>query len=305
MIVYQGTKEDFSNDVLEDKIELKIHQFFKKHLNHGTTKQEINSWKNSLQYMDRVLHDSSIPDDCGVAIEYQLPQSGKRIDFILTGLGEKNIEYAILVELKQWSEATLSTKDGIINSFVGGSIRELPHPSYQVWSYASLLQNFNETINEDGIDLKPCAYLHNYQADDIITNDHYKEYLEKAPVFLRGDAIKLREFIKQYVKYGDKKKIIYRIEQSKIRPSKMLADSMVAMLKGNQEFIMIDDQKLVYESALALTEKATANKKKILIVKGGPGTGKSVVAINLLVEITKRGLAYAICFEECRTKGCI
>jgi hypothetical protein len=174
-----------------------------------------------------------------------------------------------------------------------------------VWSYASLLQNFNETINEDGIDLKPCAYLHNYQADDIITNDHYKEYLEKAPVFLRGDAIKLREFIKQYVKYGDKKKIIYRIEQSKIRPSKMLADSMVAMLKGNQEFIMIDDQKLVYESALALTEKATANKKKILIVKGGPGTGKSVVAINLLVEITKRGLAYAICFEECRTKGCI
>jgi hypothetical protein len=290
MIVYQGTKEDFSNDVLEDKIELKIHEFFKKHLNHSTTKQEINSWKNSLQYMDRVLQDSSIPDDCGVAIEYQLPQSGKRIDFILTGLGEENIEYAILVELKQWSEATLSVKDGIINSFVGGSVRELPHPSYQVWSYASLLQNFNETINEDGIDLKPCAYLHNYQEDDIIRNGHYQEYLEKAPVFLKGDAIKLREFIKQYVKYGDKEKIIYRIEQSKIRPSKMLADSMVAMLKGNKEFIMIDDQKLVYESALALTEKATANKKKVLIVKGGPGTGKSVVAINLLVEITKRGL---------------
>lgn len=100
----------------------------------------------------------------------------------------------------------------------------------------------------------------------------------------------MRNFIKQYVKYGDKKKIIYRIEQSKIRPSKMLADSMVAMLKGKTEFVMIDDQKIVYETAIELTSKATANKKKVLIVKGGPGTGKSVVAINLLVEITKRGL---------------
>lgn len=289
MIVYQATKEDFSNDVLSDRIETKIHDFFRKHLHHGTSKNEIASWKNSMSYMDRVLNDSSIPDDCGVAIEYQLPQSAKRIDFILTGLGENKAEYAILVELKQWSEATISKKDGIINSFVGGSIRELTHPSYQAWSYASLLENFNETIAEDGINLQPCAYLHNYESDDVITNDHYKEYVDKAPVFLRGDAVKLREFIKKYVKYGDTTKIVYRIDQGKIRPSKMLADSMVAMLKGNAEFVMIDDQKIVYETALALSDKASAKKKKILIVKGGPGTGKSVVAINLLVQISKRG----------------
>ena len=107
MIIYQATKEDFSGDVLLDRIETKILDFFKKHLNHSTSKNEISSWKNSLQYMDRVLNDNSIPDDCGVAIEYQLPQSSKRMDFILTGLGESNIEYAILVELKQWSNMCL------------------------------------------------------------------------------------------------------------------------------------------------------------------------------------------------------
>lgn len=175
MIIYQATKEDFSDDVLQDRIDTKILEFFTKHLNHRTSKQEISSWKNSLQYMDRVLNDISIPDDCGVAIEYQLPQSSKRMDFILTGFGESNIEYAILIELKQWSEATLSAKDGIINSFVGGNIRELTHPSYQAWSYATLLQNFNETINEDKISLQPCAYLHNYIPDNVITNEHYKE----------------------------------------------------------------------------------------------------------------------------------
>jgi len=212
------------------------------------------------------------------------------LDFILTGLCENYQEYAILVELKQWSEAALSDKDGVVITRVGKHVGEHTHPSYQAWSYASLLQNFNETVDVDRIRLRPCAYLHNYPADDVITHDHYKAYLELAPIFLKGEALKLREFIKTYVKYGDRNKIIYRIDQGKIRPSKMLADSMLSLLKGNQEFVMIDEQKIVYEEALALTARATANKKKVLIVKGGPGTGKSVVAVNLLAEITRRGL---------------
>jgi uncharacterized protein len=62
------------------------------------------------------------------------------------------------------------------------------------------------------------------------------------------------------------------------------------MLQGNEEFVMIDDQKIVFEAALALSPIASSKNKKVLIVKGGPGTGKSVVAVNLLVELTKRGL---------------
>jgi DUF2075 family protein len=290
MIVYQATKAKFSDDVLGDRIEAEILNAFKKSLKHGVSQKEVNSWKNSLQYVDRVLNDPSIPEDCGVAIEYRLPQSAKRIDFILTGIGENNAEYAILIELKQWSEATRSDKDGIVNTFVGNRMGEHAHPSYQAWSYASLLLNFNETIETDKISLVPCAYLHNYLADDVMTHAHYQDYLDKAPVFLRGDAIKLRDFIKRYVKFGDRNKMIFRIDQGKIRPSKMLADSVASMLKGNREFVMIDDQKIVYETALAMVNRAAANSKKVLIVSGGPGTGKSVVAINLLVELTKRGM---------------
>lgn len=290
MIVYQATKSDFTDDVFEDRIETKILEFFKKHLFRSTASNEISSWRDSMQYMERVLRDDAIPDDCGVAIEYQLPQTAKRIDFILTGSGDTKAEYCIIVELKRWSEATLSSKDAIVNTRVGRYFGEFTHPSYQAWSYASLLYNFNQTVSDDKINLRPCAYLHNYVLDDVITNDHYKEHLEKAPVFLKGEAGKLRDFIKRFIKYGDKTKILYRIEQGVIRPSKMLADSMASMLKGNAEFVMIDDQKVVYETALALTAKATSNKKQVLIVSGGPGTGKSVVAINLLVEITNRGL---------------
>lgn len=290
MIVYQATKAEFSEDVLTDTIEHRILNFFQKNLKRSTTKNEIESWKNSMLYMDKVLNDPSIPDDCGVAIEYQLPQSGKRLDFILTGLDDDRNEYAIMIELKQWSSASLTDKDGIVETVINRGLKETPHPSYQVWSYASLLKNFNETVETDRINLQPCAYLHNYVADEVIRHNQYKEYIDKAPVFLRGEAVKLRDFIKRYVKHGDQTKILYRIDNGRIRPSKMLADSMVGLLKNNPEFIMIDDQKIVFETGLALSRHASEGKKKVLIVNGGPGTGKSVVAINLLVALNKMGL---------------
>lgn len=96
---------------------------------------------------------------------------------------------------------------------------------------------------------------------------------------------KLRSFINQYIKYGDNKDTIYHIQNGKIRPSKRLQDTLLSMLKGNKEFMMIDEQKIVYESAKKMAlSSAKDNKKRVLVVKGGPGTGKSVIAINLLVD---------------------
>lgn len=290
MIVYNATKSDFLNDVLTNEIENIVLKNVKLKLNRGVGIAEIRSWASSLSYMDRIMQDAMIPNDCGIAIEYQIPQTGKRIDFIISGQNEDRKDSVILIELKQWSEAKLTSKDSIVETFVGGKIGEHTHPSYQAWSYATLLQGFNEVVYKENIQLHPCAYLHNYAEDGVIRNDFYAEYINKAPVFLKSDAIKLREFIKKHVRYGDRTNILYRIENGKIKPSKMLADSITKMIKGNQEFVMIDDQKVVYENAIALTKHASEKNKQVLIVKGGPGTGKSVVAINLLVELTKLGL---------------
>lgn len=290
MIVYSANKNQFLEDVLTNDIENIVLKNVKLKLNRGVGIAEIKSWASSLVYMDRIMQDSAIPEDCGVAIEYQIPQTGKRIDFIISGQNENNADSIILIELKQWSEATLTTKDGILETYMGGRIGEHPHPSYQAWSYATLLQGFNEVVYTENIGLHPCAYLHNYTEDGVIKNDFYSDYIKKAPVFLKSDALKLRDFIKKHVKYGDRSNILYRIENGKIRPSKLLADSISKMIKGNQEFVMIDDQKVVYENAMALAKKASEINKQVLIVEGGPGTGKSVVAINLLVALTKLGL---------------
>ena len=288
MIIYQNNKESFINDVVSNNIENVIHDFFKLKLGQATTVGEINSWKNSMQYMNNVLMDNEIPNDAGVIIEYQIPQTSKRIDFILTGQDENENNYAILIELKQWSECDITDKDAVVTTYVGKRNREVSHPSYQVWSYASLLEGFNEAVYTSNIHLKPCAYLHNYTADNKVNNIFYQEYIDKAPLFFKNDTFKLRDFIKQFVKFGDKRNIMFEIDGGRIRPSKNLADNLSSMLKGNDEFIMIDDQKVVYENALSLVKKATSDKKQVLIVQGGPGTGKSVVAINLLVKLTSQ-----------------
>lgn len=290
MIVYNANKEQFLDDVLTNDIENIVLSNVKKKLNRNVGIAEIKSWASSLIYMDRIMRDAEIPGDCGIAIEYQIPQTGKRIDFIISGQNENHLDCAMLIELKQWSEAKLTTKDSIVETYVGGRIGEHTHPSYQAWSYATLLQGFNEVVYTENISLYPCAYLHNYVEDNVIRNSFYSEYITKAPVFLKNEAVKLRDFIKTHIKYGDRSNILFRIENGKIRPSKLLADSIGKMIKGNQEFVMIDDQKVVYENALALAKRASEKQKQVLIVQGGPGTGKSVVAVNLLVQLTKIGL---------------
>jgi uncharacterized protein len=292
VIIYQSIKDQFLNDVLSNNIEQVILEQLNAKTGKTVGEAEIRSWRESMRFMGGLLNDQEIPSNCGVTIEYHIPQTSKRIDFILTGQGEEQEEYAILIELKQWAEAGMTTKDGVvITRFKNGS-SEVSHPSYQAWSYAALLQGFNSTVEDDNIQLKPCAYLHNYSRDNVITNEFYGDYIKKAPLFLKGpeEQEKLRDFIKQFVRYGDTTKIMYRIDNGKIRPSKNIADSIVKMIQGNQEFIMIDDQKIVYETAMQLAKASTLTERNVLIVEGGPGTGKSVVALNLLAAITKLGL---------------
>lgn len=285
-IIYSKTKKEFTNDVFSNSIE----NFFVRETGPMFGPSQMEAIRDSMNYMDKVVNDSNIPDSAGIAIEYKIPSSSRRIDFIITGKDINKNPIAVLVELKRWKKAEKTEMDGVVKTFVGGSVREVEHPSYQVWSYASFIKDFNESIEEKNISLEPCAYLHNYEKDNVIENDFYKFYTEQAPVFYKTDAQKLQDFIKNFVKYGDDKETLYLIENGKIKPSKALADCLVSMLKNNKkEFTLIDDQKLVYEKALELARKSTELNKNVFIVEGGPGTGKSVVAINLLSELTSKG----------------
>lgn len=290
MIVYDGTKTDFLHSVEQDTIAYEIEENIYIKMNRRTAQNEFRAWEKSLEYMYKVLNDQDIPEDAGIAIEYNIPQTSKRVDFMISGYDENDTGNVVIVELKQWDKLNaIDGKDGLVETYTGNAMRNVVHPSYQAWSYAMLITDYNQTVQEGNIKLHPCACLHNYRRkqDDPLDKEQYNIYLEDAPAFSRGQVDALRDFIKKSVVKGDDKKLLYTIENGKIRPSKSLQDAIASMIRGNQEFVMLDEQKVVYEEILSASRKTMLDdKKRVIIVEGGPGTGKTVVAINLLAQLT-------------------
>ena len=293
MIIYSGIKRDFMEAIENASIATQIKDNIYNKMHRKTGLSEFKSWKQSLQSMYVVLTDSKIPDDTGIAIEYNIPQTSKRVDFIISGYDADKNPNVIIIELKQWTEVNaVQGQDALVETYTGGALRKVVHPSYQAWSYKVMIEDYNSHVQNYKISLHPCAYLHNYQRSnpDNLDQTQYQEYIDEAPLYTEGEVLKLRDFIKKSVVYGDGKEVLYKIENGKIRPSKSLQDSIKKMIEGNQEFVMLDEQKVVYEEILLQSMKCRADhKKRTIIIEGGPGTGKTVVAINLLAKLTQEG----------------
>ena len=289
MIIYTSDKNGFLADI--DHIAHILKNNIQNKLGDIPSENEIVSWENSLRYMADVVSDEAIPGTSGIALEYNIPVTNNRVDFMITGVDQSGKSQIVMIELKQWQHVQISGMDGVVLTLYEDGLKETAHPSYQVASYASLLYDYVEVVHNRTVYLHPCAYLHNYEdKENQILDKSYEKYTNKAPVFLKNDVEKLRNFIKSYIRKGDQDKSLYTIENSTLSPSKSLIDCVVNMAAGRSEFKMIDEQKVIYQTALKLYEDyQRTGRKQVLIVKGGPGTGKSVIAIQLLVAMTRNG----------------
>lgn len=293
MIVYEGIKKEFRDSVRTERIADEIRENILQKLGRHTADNEYVSWVNSLRYMSDAVGDPEIPEDAGIAIEFNIPQTAKRVDFMISGYDENGNPGMVIIELKQWSKLKKVEKsDSLVETYTGNALRKVVHPSYQAWSYAQLIADYNTAVQDEKIRLEPCACLHNYtrKRNDPLDDAQYEAYTSQAPAFTYGQIWKLQSFIKKCVRKGDNKEILYRIDHGKIRPSKSLQNAIASMIKGNEEFIMIDEQRVVYEDIIRVSEQCQKDhKKRTVICTGGPGTGKSVIAVRLLAELTNRG----------------
>ncbi len=290
MIIYLETREVFLEHVRRNRIEEEVAERLKAIAGRRVGPSEERAWRNSLIYVSQFLQHPQIPEGLGVAIEYQIHQTSRRIDLLLSGRSPDDRHAAVIVELKQWETVDVTDMDGVVRSVVGGGPRNLSHPSYQAWSYCNLLEDFNTAVQEHAIAINPCAYLHNCSDGSGVLADCYQYYLEKAPVFLRQDTEELVGFLTRCLKQGDGGESIKRIRDGRARPSRQLAEVFEQMVLGNSEFTLIEEQKVVFELALQFARKLRPGKRTVLLVRGGPGTGKSVVAIHLMAAMLQKGL---------------
>ena len=288
MLVYVSNFDEFSENVLQNRMPSVLESNIKEKLGHGVSPSEVNSWNNSLGFARNAFELADLPAIAGVAVEFQIPLTSKRVDVLVSGKDEQGNNQVVLVELKQWQSAEATDKDGIVKTYLGRGLNETTHPSYQAWSYATFIEDYNEAVQTKSIELHPCSYLHNCTDGSVLKSERYAEDLSNAPLFLQQDVELLAQFINQYVTKGDDAEALYDIDQGRVRPSKQLIDHIESLLQGNEEFTLLDEQKLVAESITALEKKARLGEREVLIVEGGPGTGKSVLAINLLAKLTSQ-----------------
>ena len=296
MIVYNDIKRQFVNDVKDNSIADKILDAIKtRGLNAGHEK-EYSSWQNSMQFMRNIVDDSEIDDKVRICIEYNIPLTSKRVDFIIAGADNSGKDNIVIVELKQWQKAEVVADDMhyCVRTFVANTDRIVCHPSYQAYSYSCFLKNYSQSLSDENISLIPCAYLHNYQPEykQTLSNPIYKEWCDVAPFFIKNEVGVFSNFVKKYIsKKSSKGDLLYLIEHGRLRPTKALQDSLASMVKGNQEFMLLDEQAVCFDMCLKTMNQCLKDRKKrTIIIQGGPGTGKSVLAVNLLMEYINQSL---------------
>ena len=293
MRLYSGMSEDFIRDTTHNHVAERLREAFFAYYRYNPPPAEVNSWRNSLRAMKDVLEIASLRDH-GMLLEYQLPLTSRRIDCIVCGRDEGDTDQAVIVELKQWERCEPAEPEKVVRSWVGGRQREVLHPSVQVGQYRQYLEDTHTAFYEGPrpIRLSSCSYLHNYlpEATDPILAPKFREVLRANPLFDVDGAEPLANYLKDRLAQGKGRVVLQRVEASRFRPSRKLMDHVSETIRSRSPWILLDEQLVVFERIRSTVKSGLfGRQKQVVIVRGGPGTGKSVLAINLMAELLREG----------------
>lgn len=291
MHLYGGASTDFISEAIQSRIAQTMEGAFFDHFRFKPGPAEVRSWQQSLRAMANALQAGDLVDH-GVLLEWQLPLSSKRLDCMVTGVGESGKPGAVIVELKQWQEASVSNVDECVTVFVGQRLRDVLHPSKQVGQYQRYLLDVHTGFSNGDVDLQACAYLHNYHYDPDaeIYQDKHKPLLALNPVYAADQLDHLVDFLQAPLSGGYGVAVLDEVLRGKYKPHKRLLDHTAKVISSEPTFVLLDEQQVVFNTVLAkVRARQLATGKSAILVHGGPGTGKSVVAINLLGELSRQG----------------
>lgn len=254
-------------------------------------RSERKSWDRSLPILARDLVEAGL-GGVEMLLEYPLPLTSRRADVILAGVDRRSGGDAyVVVELKQWSQAELYEEDPDLVLVPGMGNHPKLHPVLQVRGYCDYLADFVGALEHRRDAVRGVAYLHN--ANDLDIHDLYGHVEdERTRLFSQSRRGQFVDYLRAQFAPEAGAGAADRLLASAIRPSKQLLKVAAAEIKHRDQFILLDQQRLAYGIVLHAVEKARASdRKEAVIVTGGPGSGKSVIALSLLGELAERGYA--------------
>lgn len=291
MQLYVGRTRDFVHDATHNAIARRLADAFLAHYRYKPGDAEFHSWQNSLRALSSVIELGRL-HETGIILEYQLPLSSLRLDALITGSADERSR-AVIVELKQWSASQTGSADDLLRTWVGGDHREVLHPSAQANQYRRYLADCNEAFQGPGrISLDACAYLHNYAPvpSDPLLDERSEALRGVVPVFTGADATELANHLRERLSGGDDGSVIKRVSEGRFRPAKKLLEHVAQVVADEPAFVLLDDQQVVFSQVFATVQAAVRDgSRHVFIVHGGPGTGKSVLAVNLLGALSAAG----------------
>jgi hypothetical protein len=256
---------------------------------HGVSPAERRSWERSLAVLAQDLADARLPD-VEVLVEYQLPLTSRRIDAVLAGIHPRTgADSFVVVELKQWSYATRYEDSETLVDVEHAAGARL-HPGVQVGDYCEYLADFLGLLSNERIAVRGAAYLHN-ALDRDVAELLERPATEQSRVFTKQRRGAFLDFLRSSLD-ADRPgaPAADRFLASTVRPSRHLLTYAAAELKDRSHFTLLDEQRVAYEMVLHAVERSReADRKSVVVVSGGPGSGKSVIALSLLGELARQG----------------
>jgi DUF2075 family protein len=290
MLLYQGSTKEFVRDTVHNRIADLMRHAYETYYRRKVSPSEYSSWVHSLQAVENLITHYQLLDNF-IVLEYELPYCNQRIDCTLFGQGVQGERNVVIIELKQWSQATLAEVEGNIIIPTPTGPRMVPHPALQVQGYHQLLLDFVEAFHTE-LSLSSCAYCHNYSREQYpqLFAAPFHKLLSQFPVFTKEDFAALGEYLQKRLAAGSGLEIFHRFIQSPIRPSKKLLDYASRMIQGQKTFSLINEQITAHNTIIDRVKKAAQlPTKTVILVRGGPGTGKSVIALNAVAELARMG----------------
>ncbi|HTJ97989.1 MAG TPA: DUF2075 domain-containing protein, partial [Bordetella sp.] len=294
MQLYAGTSRDFVTIATRNGIASRLEGAFLDAFHYKPSLQEVQSWQNSLFRMAFALQEGNFMDH-GVLLEYQLPLSSRRLDCMVTGHSSEGVRSSVIVELKQWSDVEESNADDCVTTWVAGSKKDILHPSRQVGQYEEYLRDMHSVFTQGDVELRSCAFLHNltFKPDNEIYAPRHSDILNRYPAFSGDQQDQLISYMAEHLQGGRGEPILDMVLKSRYAPSKKLLEHTSKVVQDQKSYVLLDSQQVVFAKVLAEVReaaKASKLKKTVVLVHGGPGTGKSVIALHLLGRLSGAGL---------------